>query len=144
MRLLILKCNTGQAAPGPRCRAAASLVITKFTFAPLITSKIRIYVTSVAGDNRSQVVEVEAYGPLNVAAASNGATATASSTYSTVTPSNANNGDHVGTASWWADDTSNTYPDTLQVEFSGSKTVSEIDLSKLTLQFPQGTESASK
>lgn len=33
----------------------------KFTFAPLITSKIRVYVTNVAGDNRSQIVEVEAY-----------------------------------------------------------------------------------
>jgi len=112
----------------------------KFTFAPLTTSKIRVYVTSVAGDNRSQIAEVEAYGPLNVAAASNGATATASSTYSTVTPANANNGDHVGTASWWADDTSNTYPDWLQVEFSGSKTIGEIDIYGLQQNYSSPVE----
>jgi RHS repeat-associated protein len=100
----------------------------KFTFAPLTTSKLRVYVTNVAGDNHSQVVEIEAYGPLNVAAASNGAIATASSTYAGVVPGNAINGDHVGSASWWADDTSYTYPDWIQVDFSGSKTISEIDV----------------
>jgi RHS repeat-associated protein len=36
-------------------------VWNKFTFAPLTTSKIRVYVTNVAGDNRSQIVEIEAY-----------------------------------------------------------------------------------
>ena len=29
----------------------------KFTFAPLTTAKIRVHITNVAGDNRSQVVE---------------------------------------------------------------------------------------
>jgi RHS repeat-associated protein len=119
--------NTWATVPGGSV-TGNDKVWRRFTFAPLMTSKIRVYVTSVAGDNRSQIVELEAYGPLNVAAASNGATATASSTYPTVTPGNTNNGDHVGSASWWADDTSNTYPDTLQVEFSGSKTIGEIDV----------------
>ena len=32
----------------------------KFSFTPLTTSKIRVHVTNVAGDNRSQVVELEA------------------------------------------------------------------------------------
>jgi RHS repeat-associated protein len=100
----------------------------KFTFTPLATSKIRVNVTNVAGDNHSQVVELEAYGPLNVAAASNGATATASSTFSGAPATNANNGDHVGTASWWTDNTSSTYPDWLQVDFAGTKTISEIDV----------------
>ncbi|HEX7330070.1 MAG TPA: RHS repeat-associated core domain-containing protein, partial [Pyrinomonadaceae bacterium] len=39
----------------------------KLTFAPLTTSKIRVHVTNVAGDNRSQVVEIEAYAPANEA-----------------------------------------------------------------------------
>src|SRR5204863_1665649 len=52
----------------------------KFTFAPLTTSKIRVYITNVAGDNHSQIVEVEAYGPVNVAAANSGATDQVSTT----------------------------------------------------------------
>ena len=100
----------------------------KFTFAPLITSKIRVHVTNVAGDNRSQVVEIEAYGSANLASAANGAVATASSTISPFVASNAINGDHVGNASCWADDTSFGYPDWIQVEFAGSKTISEIDV----------------
>ena len=100
----------------------------KFTFAPLTTSKVRVYVTNVAGDNRSQVVELEAYGPPNVAAASSGATATVSSTFSTYVAGNAINGDHIGNAGLWVDDTSNVYPDWIQVDFSGLKTISEIDV----------------
>jgi hypothetical protein len=74
--------------------------------------------------------------------ASNGATATASSTYSgaPAPASNTNNGDHVGTASWWADDTSNTYPDTLQVEFAGSKTIGEIDVYGLQQNYSSPVE----
>src|SRR5688572_24405469 len=69
----------------------------------------------------------------NVAAASNGATASASSTMSGGTPaSGAIDGDHKGT-NWgsgggWSDNTSATYPDWLQVDFNGSKTISEIDV----------------
>jgi len=40
----------------------------KFTFAPLVTTKIMIHVTAVAGDNRSQVVELEAYAATTSAA----------------------------------------------------------------------------
>ncbi len=66
---------------------------------------------------------------VNVAAASNGAVATASSTYGpTAAASNAINGEHVGTAGWWADSTSSVYPDWIQVEFAGSKTISEINV----------------
>jgi RHS repeat-associated protein len=100
----------------------------RFSFAPLTTSTIRVNVTNVAGDNRSQVTEIEAYGPANLASSANGAVATASSTFSGTAASNANNGDHVGTASWWADDTSVTYPDWIQVEFAGSRTIGEIDV----------------
>jgi RHS repeat-associated protein len=63
---------------------------------------------------------------LNVASAANGAVATASSTVSTYVASNAINGDHVGTGSWWADGTSNIWDDWIQVDFAGLKTISEI------------------
>jgi RHS repeat-associated protein len=81
--------------------------------------------------NRLKTVHSQA---TNVAAASNGATATASSTYnSTTTPaSGVINGDHKG-SNWgsgggWMDNTAGTYPDWLQIDFSGSKTISEIDV----------------
>jgi RHS repeat-associated protein len=70
----------------------------------------------------------------NLAAASNGATASASSTYSSsATPaSGAINGDHKG-SNWgsgggWSDNTANSYPDWLQVDFSGIQTINEIDV----------------
>src|SRR6185503_18287568 len=104
------------------------------------TSKIRVNITSVSGDNHSQLVEIEAYGPVNVAAASNGGVATASTTYTGVSPSNANNGDHVGTSSWWTDNTSSAYPDTLQVDFSGSKTIGEINVYGLQTNYGSPVE----
>lgn len=73
----------------------------------------------------------------NFAAASLGATATASSTYSAGYPTSAvNNGDRKG---WfwsvdggWNDATANSYPDWVQVNFNGTKTIDEIDV--FTLQ----------
>jgi RHS repeat-associated protein len=73
----------------------------------------------------------------NVALSSNGATASASTTSSTSYPASAAiNGDRRGTG-WgsgggWMDKTSNSYPDWLEVDFSGSKTIDEIDV--FTLQ----------
>ena len=73
----------------------------------------------------------------NVALASNGATATASSTFSSSYPASATiNGDRKGlnvdSGGIWVDGTTSTYPDWLQVSFSGSKTINEIDV--FTLQ----------
>jgi len=73
--------------------------------------------------------------PVNVALASNGATVTASSTHSSgnFPASAAINGDRKG-AGWgsgtggWNDNTYNTWPDWLQVNFSGSRTINEIDV----------------
>jgi uncharacterized protein len=74
---------------------------------------------------------------VNVALASNGGTASASSTYSSgFLPGGTINGDRKGlnwqTSGGWNDNTSNTWPDWLQVDFSGTKNISEIDL--FTLQ----------
>lgn len=107
-------------------------VWTKFTFTPLATTKIRINVTRVSGDNHSQIAEAQAwqvqgYGS-NVALSSAGATASASTTlvagYDPPTTIDGNK----RASSWWADNTSNAYPDWLEIQFSGSKTISEVDV----------------
>ena len=70
---------------------------------------------------------------MNVALASNGAIATASTTYSEGRPaSSAINGDRKG-LNWgngggWTDATSGEYPDWLQIDFAGIQTISEIDV----------------
>jgi hypothetical protein len=74
---------------------------------------------------------------INVALAANGGVATASSTYNSNYPVAAvNNGDRNG-LNWgagggWNDATTNTYPDWVEIDFSTSKTINEIDL--FTLQ----------
>ena len=74
-----------------------------------------------------------ASGLVNVALQSNGGVVTASSTYNSgYLPSGANNGDRRG-ANWgfgggWNDSTPDTYPDWLQAEFNGIKSISEIDI----------------
>src|SRR5262249_12469675 len=72
----------------------------------------------------------------NVALAANGGVATASSTASTLYPISAvNDGDRRGskwgqggTGSGWSDATSGTYPDWAQVTFSGTQTISQINV----------------
>ncbi len=72
-------------------------------------------------------------GRVNVAAAANGATASASSFYHAgYAPGGAINGDRKGLA-WgsgggWNDATAGTYPDWLEVDFAGSQTINEIDV----------------
>src|SRR2546426_3534419 len=72
-------------------------------------------------------------GGVNVALASNGAVASASSTFSAGFPVSAGiDGDRKGLG-WgngggWADANNGAFPDWLQINFSGSKTINEIDL----------------
>ena len=89
---------------------------------------------SGAPTNRIQTV----YPPrANFALAPNGATASASSTSSSSYPASAAiNGDRKG-VNWglgggWMDGTSNAYPDWIQVDFNGGKTIDEVDV--FTLQ----------
>jgi hypothetical protein len=79
----------------------------------------------------SQVVNSTGGGvSSNVARASAGATATASSTLSGYNPSYAINGVRTGqrtaAALWWNDATSGVYPDWIQVAFAGSKTINKV------------------
>src|SRR4029453_17587722 len=71
--------------------------------------------------------------PINVAAAAQGATATASSAFGdSYGPSSAIDGDRKG-LNWgngggWADGTSTVFPDWLQIDFASPQTINEIDV----------------
>jgi hypothetical protein len=118
----------------------------QFTFANITTSKIRVVVNNALG-GYSRIVEIEAYSGsasgsgststgLNVALALNGGVPTASSTYSgdgNIYPVTAvNNGDRKG-VNWgsgdgWNDATGSAFPDWVQIDFSSSQTINEIDV----------------
>jgi F5/8 type C domain-containing protein len=110
----------------------------QFTFSAITTTKVRVLVNN-ALNTRSRVVELEAWGTSNAspnqALAANGAVASASSTtpnsqfpgYNFL-PGVANDGDRKSGVNFWRDDTANTYPDWLQIDFSGTKVISEIDV----------------
>ena len=82
---------------------------------------------------------------VNVALQSNGGIVTASSTYNSAFPTaSVNNGDRKG-VNWgngggWNDATLNTYPDWVQVDFNGAKTISEIDVFTLQDNYPNPQE----
>ena len=114
----------------------------QITFSPVTTTSIRVLVSGSL-NSYSRIVELEAYeqgtaappppSGVNVALATNGGVATSSSVYATgYGGSGAINGDRNGTA-WgagggWADGTYSAFPDWLQVNFSGAKTIDEIDV----------------
>jgi YD repeat-containing protein len=113
-----------------------NLVWRKFTFSAITTSKIRVQ-TNASPDGYSRITEIEAYGTdavprANVARTSNGGAASASSTYSPgpYAASKANDGDRRGSNGELWHDTSpgNTFPDWLQIDFNGSKSIDEIDV----------------
>lgn len=66
----------------------------------------------------------------NVALASNGSTGSASSTHSSAgyPVSRVTDGDRTGSTGYWNDNTSSTFDDWFQVDFSGSQTIGEIDV----------------
>jgi RHS repeat-associated protein len=104
----------------------------QFSFSLITTSKIRVLVNAGADNAFSRVVEVEAWtgpGPTNYALTTNGGTATASSTFSSYLPEYVINGSRRATnGDVWLDNTYASFPDWVQVDFNGSKTISEIDV----------------
>jgi len=98
-------------------------------------ARFRARATNVAGSATSAeaILTVTSGNRVNVAAATNGATALASSTYdSGYAASGAINGDRKG-SSWgngggWNDGTPNSFPDWLEVDFAGSQTINEVDV----------------
>ncbi|MET0623246.1 MAG: discoidin domain-containing protein, partial [Pyrinomonadaceae bacterium] len=120
--------------------AASNKVWTRFAFAQLNTSKLRVVVTGSLF-SYSRITEVEVWGVspsrYNYASAVNNATVTASSQYGAGYPATAlNNGDRRG-VNWgagggWNDATANAHPDWVQIDFPGSRNIDEINV--LTLQ----------
>lgn len=106
-----------------------------FSFTPITTSKIRVQ-THASVDGYSRITELEAYGTdavrTNVAISTAGAVASASSYYTPgpYTANKANNGDRKGTGGemWHSPSPGNTFPDWLQIDFNGSKTIDEVDV----------------
>ncbi len=124
-----------------------NLVWRKVTFTPVSTTAIRVYVHNTL-DTWSRVAEIEAYSdspPVDVALPANGGSATASSTYGPGYPaSGAIDGDrrglNQGNGGYWNDATPNAFPDTLQVNFSGTKSINEIDLFSVQDDFMNPSE----
>jgi len=71
-------------------------------------------------------------GRVNVAAAVNGGAVSASSAWAGYPPGAVNNGDRrgapYGSGGTWSDGTGNVYPDWLQIDFAGAKTIDEVDV----------------
>src|SRR5207245_9677076 len=111
-----------------------NLVKRTVNFSPYTTDRIRINVTN-ALNTWSRITEVEAWGTnaggTNVALASNGGVASASSTYSAgYAPSgaidNVRSGANWGNGGGWNDATPNSFPDWLQVNFSASQSINRV------------------
>ena len=97
--------------------------------------------TAVATDNQGSTATSAAVhitvtavtGRMNMALATNGGTALASSTYTSNYPASGTiNGDRKG-LNWgaggaWCDGTSNSWPDWLEVDFDGLKSIDEVDV----------------
>ena len=138
----------------PNSNIANNKVWVKFTFSPVTASKIRV-VENAALAGYSRIVEVEAWGAqtsppptrTNYALASNGGVTSASSQYSNDYLATAvNDGDRKGinwgSGSGWNDATVGVYPDWLQIDFGGSKSLDEIDVFTLQDNFIDPIEPA--
>lgn len=115
-----------------------TLVKRTVTFSAFTTDRIRINITNGL-NSYSRLTEVEAWGVdagppgTNVALASTGAVASASSTYSpsaSFPASSINNNERAGT-NWgngggWIDGTPNAFPDWVQIVFNGQKTINRV------------------
>jgi murein DD-endopeptidase MepM/ murein hydrolase activator NlpD len=118
----------------------------QFSFAPITTNKVRATINAGADNNYSRVVELEAWGtpassPINIALAANGGTTAASSTLSGYPSSRVNDGERKGASGGiWADGTQSVFPDWIEVDFNGMKTLSEIDLITMQDDYSNPTE----
>jgi hypothetical protein len=119
-------------------------VLRKVKFPSVTTSKLRVMVDAALA-SFSRITEVEAYScnpatvcpnRTNVALASGGATAVATSEYNASYPVSAvidgnRNGKQWGAGGGWNDATADAYPDSAQVNFNVSQTIDEIDVATL-------------
>jgi hypothetical protein len=114
--------------------AGNNLVKRTINFAAYTTDRIRINISG-ALNSSSRITEVEAWGvsagSSNVALSVLGAAASASTTFSASHPvaaiiNNERAGAGWGNGGGWADGTSNTYPDWVQIIFNGTKTIDHV------------------
>ena len=110
----------------------------RFVFTPISTSRMRVLALG-GGAGFSRVTELEVYGTagtntaVNHAAAAAGGVAVASSSHSSAfAPDGVNDGDRQGTG-WgagggWNDATVGSWPDSVQVNLTGSKVITEINV----------------
>ncbi|CAN5126120.1 hypothetical protein BH20ACI2_BH20ACI2_17850 [soil metagenome] len=114
-----------------------NLAWVKLSFQEIETSKVRVVVHNASQDGYSRIVELEAWGSVpivtpppvrtNHALASNGGTATGSTELNPA--SNAIDGSRVwAVGGQWKDSTPGVFPDVLQVDFNGIKTINEISV----------------
>jgi glucose/arabinose dehydrogenase len=113
-------------------------------------ARFRAIATNPAGSATSAeaILTVTSSGRVNAAAAANGAAAFASSTYNSgYAASGAINGDRKG-APWgngggWNDATPNGFPDWLEVDFAGARTIEEVDVFSVQDNYQAPVEPAS-
>jgi hypothetical protein len=115
-----------------------NLVKRSVTFPPYTTNRIRIVVTAVADNLWSRITEIQAWttatssGATNYALAVNGGVATASSSMGPANlPANVNNDQRSGAGlltggGGWADAVAGTFPDWVQIDFSGQRTLDHV------------------
>ncbi len=119
----------GTATSSPYSLAWASVPAGSYTITAVATDNQGATATSAA----VHVTVTTVPGRMNFALAANGGVASASTTYnSNYPPAGAINGDRKG-LNWgagggWCDGTSNNWPDWIEVDFNGSKTIDEIDV----------------
>src|SRR6185369_10100440 len=96
-------------------------------------SNSAVYATGSPQTATITITDDDTVSGINVALASNGATATASSTHSSgsFNTINAINGSRTADGGYWNDNTPDVFGDTLEVAFAGSKTIDEIDVFSL-------------
>ncbi len=133
--LAVTGCPTGATCslpafvtPSPTATPTLSVSTTSSTIAGTYT--LTITGTQAAVVHTATVsLTVNAPGALtNVALPANGGTALASSAYnSALGAANAIDGNHKGLV-YWNDATPSTFPDWLEVDFNGTKTLSEVDV----------------
>jgi PKD repeat protein len=105
------------------------------TFTPYTTDRIRVLVNR-GGSGYSRVTKIEVWTAAstvsqNFALAANGAVSTASSSYGTgytpaATIDNKRSGARWANGGGWMDGTRNVFPDWLQVQFNGTKTIDRV------------------
>jgi hypothetical protein len=114
-----------------------NLVKRVVSFTPFATDRIRVVVNAAADALWSRITEIEAWTPspvpsqTNWALASNGSTASASSTFNPGYPAssvidNKRSGAGWGAGGGWNDLTTAVFPDWVQINFAGTKTIDHV------------------